>query len=177
MQRTLLLSLCLLAAACAPLGKAKKEAGLSDNYAEVRDADCYTVDLFDKFEIQNPGPDVPANYAAFLGDWGRGAWNGKWCHDLLILRVDANGSVDMLDMHAPNESLNQPPTVFRRKGFIDLNGTLRFAYGKERRVYWIDRNYLVGTRTGNLGQFKIAMTRKDLVPSPVARPAKLASLD
>ncbi|MEM7178810.1 MAG: hypothetical protein AAGD47_04565 [Pseudomonadota bacterium] len=174
MRKIFLLAACLATAACAP-GVVKRQKAESKEYAELRDADCYTVDLFDEVDIEPPAPNVPENIRAFLGDWGYGAWNGTWCHDMLIYKVTPAGEVTLMDMHAPNFSLNQPPTVFRRTGYVDLNGTLRFAYGKERRVYRIDRQFLVGSRTGNLGEFRIAMTRKDIVPAPINRPLKLVS--
>lgn len=175
MHRMLLLATCLIAAACANTGRQANDNSISDDYAELRDSTCYTVDLFDTFDVQPATADVPPQYAAFLGEWGYGAWNGEWCHDLLVLSVTPGGEVDLLAMHAPSLPLNQPATVFRRKAFVDINGTLRYAHGKERHVYRIDGPYLVGQRTGNVGEFQIAMTRKGVVPSPIAKPIRLAS--
>lgn len=174
MHRTLLLATCLFVAACAVSNTDGNKKTISDDYAELRDNTCYTVDLFDTFTVQPAAADVPPQFAAFLGEWGYGAWDGEWCHDLLILSVTSGGQVDLLAMHAPNDRLNQPATAFRRKAFIDINGTLRYTHGAERHVYRLDGPYMVGQRTGNVGEFQIAMTKKGTVPSPVARPVRLA---
>ncbi|MEM7507581.1 MAG: hypothetical protein AAF415_12630 [Pseudomonadota bacterium] len=172
MGRIYVLAACLLALGCAP--KTEKVKDQPRDYSFFADSSCYTVDLFDRFEIQPASAEVPAEYRGFVGDWGNGAWNGNWCHDLKILSVSPTGEVDLLDMHAPKESIGAPATVFRRKAFINNEGELRFAYGAERHSYRLDGRHLVGKRTGIGGEWEIAMTRKDVVPVPRQRPERLA---
>ena len=175
MKRFLIATLCVVVAACDSGNQATAPApeGLP-TYASLRNSDCYTVDLFDPVEIKTPAANVPPQFAAFLGEWGGGAWNGKWCHDLVIYDVKANGEVELLSMHAPNFDINHPPTVFKRKAVIDVNNTLRMVAGDDRMVYNIDRQFLVGTRSGKSGSYEIALTRKGASPFPVARPTQLA---
>lgn len=119
--------------------------------AEKVHPDCYTVDLFDSFPIQEPAPDVPAEYSKFLGDWAYGAWEDQWCHDLRITKVHRDGRVEMIDMHAPYEPYGQPATAFKRTGRIGEDGKLRFASGVERRTYQVVGGRLVGERSGLYG--------------------------
>ena len=170
MSRIAFLAVCLIAAGCA---QKEKVAEKPKDYTTFLNSDCYTVDLFDKHEIIPASAQVPAAFHGYLGDWGNGAWNGSWCHDLRVLNVTPTGEVDLLDMHAPR-TVDSPATVFRRKGIIDNDGNLRFAYGKEVHIYRLDGRFLVGKRVGDQGSLDIAMTRKDVVPFPVARPTELA---
>ncbi|MEM0922797.1 MAG: hypothetical protein AAGF44_04370 [Pseudomonadota bacterium] len=170
MSRYLLLAACLTVLGCAP---PPKKVEKSKDYSAFLDSSCYTVDLFDRHEIVPASASVPQGFRGYLGDWGNGAWNGKWCHDLRVLSVSPSGEVDLLDMHAP-KTATSPATVFRRKAIIDRDGNLRFTYDKETHVYRLEGRFLVGKRIGDHGEFEIAMTRKDVVPLPVVRPERLA---
>lgn len=169
MKKAGLLLACVACVACAHKPEKTEVKPVAD-YSQYTDSSCYTVDLFDEWKIAPPAADVPDRYKGYLGDWGNGAWNGNWCHDLRVLKVTADGRVDVLDMHAPDANLKYPATVFRRKGIIDKDGNLRFSYGRETHVYRLDGRFLVGKREGKLGQYKIALTRKDVVPLPPTRP-------
>ncbi|MEM9737342.1 MAG: hypothetical protein AAF908_12180, partial [Pseudomonadota bacterium] len=173
MTRKLAALLCLAALGCTHAPE-KAKGPTEPDYTSFVNADCYTVDLFDRFELVPPGQSVPAEWRGYVGEWGNGAWNGKWCHDLTILSVSADGEVDLLDMHAPQYDRNISASVYRRKGFIDRNGHLRFTYLGETHVYRLDGRYLVGERQGDIGQYRIAMTRKDVVPLPSTKPERLA---
>lgn len=175
MKRAVGILACLACLGCAQ--KPEKVAKPVKDYTQFIDSSCYTVDLFDRFEVQPASAKVPEQYRGYLGDWGNGAWNGNWCHDLMVLSVSPTGVVDLLSMHAPKEALGHPATVFRRKGVIDQNGELRFAYGKETHIYRLDGKLLVGKRAGAFGEWEIAMTRKDFVPLPPIRPERLALKD
>ena len=122
--------------------------------------DCYTVDLFDNFPIEEPAPDVPAEYSKFLGDWAYGAWDNKWCHDLRITKVHRDGRVEMIDMHAPYAPFAQPATAFKRVGRIGEDGKLRFAHGVERRTYEVVGDKLVGTRSGLYGDLHAVLAQR-----------------
>ncbi|MEL6475863.1 MAG: hypothetical protein AAFR17_00940 [Pseudomonadota bacterium] len=170
MSRYLLLAACLAVLGCA---KPPKKVEKPTDYTTFLDSSCYTVDLFDRHDIIPASAEVPVAFRGYLGDWGNGAWDGQWCHDLRVLSVSPSGEVDLLDMHAPRYT-NSPATVFRRKAIIDGDGNLRFAYDKETHIYRLDGRFLVGKRIGDQGELEIAMTRKDVVPLPVARPERLA---
>jgi hypothetical protein len=129
--------------------------------------DCYSVDLFTKVNIETPAENVPAAYRQFLGSWGGGAWDGAWCHDLLISKVDAGGRVELVDMHAPYVPWNYPATAYRRVGRIDKDGVLRFAYGTERRSYRIENGRLYGERSGTLGNLRVILSRRGEPPIPI----------
>ncbi|WP_285670052.1 hypothetical protein [Paralimibaculum aggregatum] len=137
----------------------------------LREPGCYTVDLFREVKI-NRTKGLPKKYAAFLGEWGNGVWNGKWCHDLLIHTVTADGTVELLDMHAPSEHYRQPASIFKRKGQIRDDGVLYFAHGLTTRQYKIGKDgFLYGYAEGQpWGDARIVMSRKGVVPLPRARP-------
>ncbi|MEM6944285.1 MAG: hypothetical protein AAF565_11105, partial [Pseudomonadota bacterium] len=148
---TFLAGSCLLLAGCLGSGKKVVEAEPEQPFDRTV-SDCYTVVLFDEFEIKAPADEVPPEFAAFVGEWTNGAWEGKWCHDITIFEVTADGRVDLMDMHAPYEPWGQPASAFRRTGRIDKDGVLRFAHGTTRRSYRIVNGRLEGTRSGGSGE-------------------------
>lgn len=119
--------------------------------------DCYTVDLFTIARVEKPGPDVPAEWAEFSGKWGSAAWEGKWCHDVHILKIAASGEVELMDLHAPYEPWGKPATAFRRKGYMSKDGRLRVSYGAVQVVYWMEKGRLYGLRKEGTGELRIAM--------------------
>lgn len=156
-------------------GAASAEARQSGpDLAGLREPGCYTVDLFSDQPIQRPGPEVPPEFAQFIGSWEGGSWNGEWCHDLLIYQVDADGTAHLLDMHAPNDEFGLAPTVFRRKGTIREDGALYFAYGIETRRYELRRGVLFARRDGGYGTMEAALVNANLVPVPLPRPVRAA---
>lgn len=163
--------LCVLLSGCF---LTKQEAKVEPRQTPAVTSDCYTVDLFTPAKVDKPDPTVPEAYRQFLGEWGGGAWNDVWCHDLLITHVDADGRVDLFEMHAPYEPWNQPATAFRRTAQIDRDGNLRFAYGFERLSYRIENGKLVGTRSGMLGDLSVELVRRGVPPIPLPRPSMMA---
>jgi len=133
--------------------------------------------LFTKVKVEKPADGIPEAHQQFLGNWGAGAWDDIWCHDLLISKVDAGGRVELVDMHAPYVPWNYPATAYRRVGRIDEDGNLRFAYGTERRTYRIENGNLIGERSGTFGNLQIVMRRRGAPPVPIPAPdsARLAS--
>lgn len=119
--------------------------------------DCYTVDLFSVAEIEKPGKDVPDEWQGFFGKWGSAAWDGKWCHDLYVMNITPEGSVDVMDLHAPYEPWGKPATAFRRKGWISKDGHLFVAYGDVKAEYWLENGRLYGLRRQGSGALRIAM--------------------
>lgn len=175
MRRLAIVAACLLGlAACAE--KPEKVAEAPPKAPDLTRSDCYTVELFDELDSKQPGSDVPADYAAFYGEWRNGAWDGKWCHDLIIFEVAADGAVQLMDMHAPYEPWNQPASAFRRSGRITEDGELRFAHGQTQRSYRIVNGRLMAKRTSGLaGEYVAQLKRPWDVPLPVPRPATLGA--
>ncbi|MEM9784350.1 MAG: hypothetical protein AAF899_17975 [Pseudomonadota bacterium] len=128
----------VLLAGCAAKEEPVAEAAPPAPPPDLTRSDCYTVVLFDGFEIKDAPEGTLPEHAAFLGEWRFGAWDGKWCHDLLVTEILADGSVLMMDKHAPYEPWGQPATAFPRKGRIDKNGVLRFRHGTTQRAYQFD---------------------------------------
>lgn len=172
MRGILVLLPCMLVAGCLGLGKTEKAE--APPAVPLNDDGCYTVDLFTKVSVEKPASDVPGEYRDFLGPWGGGAWNDVWCHELLISKVEKDGRVEFVDMHAPYEPWAQPATAFRRVGRIDDKGNLRFAYGTERITYRIENGKLIGHRSGILGNLDVALKRKGVPPVPTPRPVRVA---
>lgn len=120
---------------------------------------CYTVDLFDPFTIKAPPPEIAEEADDFLGVWMNGAWDGKWCHDLYVTSVNADGSVEVLDAYGPYVPAGVEATVFRREGHLK-DGVLTLHSQGATVTYHRDGAYLVGTRKGAYGDFDIIMSRE-----------------
>lgn len=165
MRVTILAAACLFAAGCA---KEPVEVAEAPPPPELTRDDCYTVVLFDDPEIVQPGSDVPPEYSGFLGNWTNGAWGGKWCHDLRVSKVTADGTVTLYDMHAPYEPWGQPATAFERKGRIDQEGNLRFRYGTEAVTYKLVEGKLHARRSGRFGDLEAILIDPDEAPVAVA---------
>lgn len=172
MRIILVAAACLGLAGCLGTGTGKKvaEAELPEGPSLNR-SDCYTVVLYDKHDVKKPAKDVPPEHAAFLGKWSNGAWNGKWCHDLLVTEVRKDGTVEMVEMHAPYEPWNQPATAFKRTGRINDQGELRLAYGVEQVSYRIVDGRMIARRSGSLGNLEAELRKPGWAPQPVPRPA------
>jgi hypothetical protein len=154
---------------------AEKQAEVEVDISKRLSPGCYTVDLFDPYTIEYPGPDVPEDASAFLGVWKNGAWGGHWCHDLYIMRAFADGSVELLDAYGPFHRVGIDATVFKRKGRVK-DGVLSFNSQQGSRVeYRIVGDYLVGERKGSLGTFEITMSREERlaqIPLPPKKPLR-----
>ncbi len=162
----------ILLGACAEQAVKKAESDLS----KLLSPGCYTVDLFDPYEIEHPGPDVPVEMHGFLGVWKNGAWNGAWCHDLYVTKVYADGSVDVLDAYGPFAAARREATVFKRKGRIK-DGVMTLNHGRAAVNYRLVDAYLVGKRRDSFGTYEITMSREQglpATPAPLPRPVKLA---
>ncbi len=119
--------------------------------------DCYTVDLFTVAKVETPGKDVPSEWAGFSGKWGSAAWDGKWCHDLYVLKIAPTGEAEVMDLHAPYDPWNKPATAFRRKAFFTKDNRLRVSYGAVIVEYWLENGRLYGLRKEGSGELRIAM--------------------
>ena len=158
----------LAIAGCAAEEQAKVEVDLSRQLSPG----CYTVDLFDPYKIEEPGPDVPEDARAFLGVWKNGAWGGHWCHDLYITKAYPDGRVVLLDAYGPYRDAGIEATVFKRTGQVK-DGVLTFRSQHRAPVeYRIVGDYLVGERKGTLGTFEITMSREDGL-TPIAAVAQV----
>ena len=131
--------------------------------SHLQETGCYTVDLFDEPEIAPAPAQIAPDRAAWLGHWGGGVWNGTWCHEMVVTRIDPTGLATLLDMHAPSEQYGQPATVFRRKARFFEDGSLRFVHGTVVRRYVMRDGRLVGTRQGDgFGRMEVVLTRPEV---------------
>jgi len=159
---------CLSLAACAgnPASDARSSAAKTPPAAEMARLEqpgCYTVDLFDPPRFTEPGPDVPETHARYVGVWGGGMWGGEWCHEMVITKVTADGQVELLDMHAPWYDEGAPATVFKRRGRIHEDGSLRFTYGSVQRIYQFVGDKLMAQRNGGkYGSLQAVLSRATL---------------
>lgn len=120
--------------------------------------DCYTVELFTVAEVQEPKAEVPPEWNRFLGVWGKAAWEGKWCHDLHVLNIEEDGTVEIMELHAPYEPWGKPATAFRRKGRMTKENHLRVLYSGVEVEYWIENGRLYGERSEGGGRMRIALS-------------------
>lgn len=175
MRILLLVTACVLVSGC--MGNKKQvQVAAPQPIETIVNSDCYTVDLFTDAKIQTPDDDVPEPYRRFLGEWGGGAWDDIWCHDLRVTDVHADGRVELVDMHAPHEEWNYPATAFSRTARIDGDGNLRFAYGTERHSYRIENGKLVGHRSGAYGNLRIELKLLGQPPIPTPKPVRMVQL-
>ena len=154
---TALAGCALVALALAGCSSGPKKAASTTPYDQTVVEDCYTVDLFTVSKIVPPGGDVPKEWAAYSGKWGSAGWNGKWCHDLYVLKISSSGQVDVMDLHAPMDAWGKRATAYRRKGWISKDGRLRLAYGGVQVEYWLQNGRLYGLRKEGTGELRIAM--------------------
>ncbi|MEM7499336.1 MAG: hypothetical protein AAF371_15265 [Pseudomonadota bacterium] len=169
------MGLTALLAGCLGIGKDTDEVKAPARPLDRTVSECYTVVLFDEFEVKPAADGVPIGHAAFLGEWTNGAWDGKWCHDLIVSEVTPDGRVELMDMHAPYEPWNQPASAFRRVGRIDNDGVLRFAHGTTQRSYRIVDGRLEARRSGSGGEYVAQLKRPWDVPVPRPRPVGVAA--
>ena len=169
MRVMMIAAACVLVAGCA---KEVKTVEAPEPEPELTRADCYTVVLFDDPQVQTPGEKVPEAYAGYLGSWTRGAWDGKWCHELLVTQVTADGQVELYEMHAPYEAWGQPASAFKRTARIDDSGDLRFRYGTESLRYELVGGKLYAERDGRFGKLEAILVGPD-----VAVPAGTATVE
>lgn len=146
-------------AGCAP----KRVATVGPTpYDLTVDAGCYTVDLFTPSAVTTPTSDVPTEWHGYLGKWGGGAWEGKWCHDLYVLSISAEGQVDVISAHAPFPEWGLEATAFRRQGFIDEDGRMTVRYKDIVVEYRLEKGNLLGDRVQNKAKMRIKLSQQDL---------------
>lgn len=104
---------------------------------------CQSVVLFSQRPIQKPAKDVPQKWSRYLGQWGNGAWDGVVCHDLRVTDVRADGTAEVVSMHAPYEPWGQYATAYTRAARFVSEDKLLVNSGGSERLYWIDQNGLM----------------------------------
>ena len=145
-------------AGCAP----KRVATGPTPYDRTVDAGCYTVDLFTPSNVTTPADDVPAEWRGYLGKWGGGAWEGKWCHDLYVLGISPDGQVDVISAHAPFPEWGLEATAFRRQGRIDKEGMLTLRYKDVVVEYRLQNGQLLGDRKQGGAKMRIKLSQQNL---------------
>ena len=176
MRNSLLVTACVIVSGCLATQAEVEVASPAPPAEKAVNSDCYTVDLFTRSKVQKAAAEVPEANRQFLGKWGGGAWNGFWCHDLVVTEVHADGRVELVEMLAPYAPWNYPATAFNRVGRIDGDGNLRFVYGTERLSYRIESGKLIGTRSGLYGNLRIELVRRGVPPIPTPNPIRLVQL-
>lgn len=106
--------------------------------------ECPTLWVFSDTEIKPPNGEVPEEWRAFSGVWGKAGWDGHWCHDLYVMEIGEDGTVIVMDVHGPGGK--HDGTVFPRTGRIDDDNRLSFIADGVRREYWVEDGKLRGVR-------------------------------
>lgn len=145
-------------AGCAP----KRVATGPKLYDRTVDAGCYTVDLFTPSNVTTPTSDVPAEWHGYLGKWGGGAWEGKWCHDLYVLSINPDGKVDVISAHAPFPEWGREATAFRRQGLIGKDGRMTLRFKDVVIEYRLQNGSLLGDRVQNKAKMRIKLSQQNL---------------
>ena len=122
---------------------AKKPAVVAPTATAI---ECRTVTLFD-MNMEPPSSSVPVEWRRFAGHWGKGAWDGKLCHEIVVEAIYPDGTARVVDMQGYYDPWGEVPTAFRRKGRFDEDGALVIKIGsKEELVYRIDGGLVRGVR-------------------------------
>lgn len=154
------LSAISLAALSACSSAPKKAAGPTP-FDKTVVADCYTVDLFTVATVAEPANGVPDAWKGYSGRWGGAAWEGKWCHDLHVLTIGEDGSVEVMELHAPYDPWGKQATAFRRVGRINKDGRLTLRYSGVKVEYWLENGRLHGVREEDgAGRLRIALSQQ-----------------
>lgn len=157
----------LAVAACADKGVEVSKAPAPDP-SLLRD-DCYTVVLFDGFEVKPAPAGTPPEHAALLGEWRFGAWDGEWCHDMIVTEITKDGRVYLMDLHAPYEPWGKIASAFKRTARITDEGTLTFRHGKTQRQYRLVGRQLHGMmEDATEGMREVRLRRPGEEPVPAA---------
>lgn len=104
--------------------------------------DCRTVSLFDK-QIEPPSSAIPAEWRVFAGHWGRGAWDGKLCHEIIVEAVYPDGTARIVDMQGYYTPWDRVPTAFRRKGVFTQDGALVVKIGRSGTLTYRYQNGVI----------------------------------
>ncbi len=155
---TALAALSMALAGCTP----KRAATGPTPYDRTVDAGCYTVDLFTPATVSTPSEDVPSEWRGYLGKWGGGAWEGKWCHDLYVLSITPDGKVDVISAHAPFPEWGREATAFRRQGIIGKNGRLTLRFKDVVLEYRLENGSLLGDRRQGNAKMRIKLSQQNL---------------
>lgn len=99
---------------------------------------CHSVVLFSERPIKQPAKDVPAEWSRYLGQWGNGSWDGVVCHDLRVVDVRADGTAEVVSMHAPYQPWGQFATAYTRSARFVAENKLLVTSGGSERLYWLD---------------------------------------
>lgn len=175
MQRLLIAVLAMAVVGCAPPAK-KQQVERAPDLSDQLSVGCYTVDLFDPYKINYPRGGVPVEYVKFLGAWKDGAWDGKWCHDLYITDVTADGSVTLLSAYGPNLARKWEAQIYKRTGQI-TDGVLYVdgVLGAKKSYRLVGNRFLVGERNDFVAKETITLARRDglaFVPIPPRNPRR-----
>ena len=161
MRAILIMTLAALGVALAGCAPKRGVTGPTP-YDRTVDAECYTVDLFTPSNVTQPAADVPSEWHGYLGKWGGGAWEGKWCHDLYVLSISADGKVDIISAHAPFPEWGREATAFRRQGLISKNGRLTVRFKDVVVEYRLENGRLLGDRRQGNAKMRIKLTSQNL---------------
>ena len=136
-----------------------------DQRQQVAHASGCTTPLPQNLEITQPGADVPADLAGFVGKWGNGKWDGKLCHTLVVLGVNQGGNASAIYSWGTYAGWDVTQGNSRRVGTIE-NGKLtleRFGNGAEA-AYWFEGDALRGSYTNARGDISLVkLTKLDVV--------------
>ncbi|MEM7061313.1 MAG: hypothetical protein AAF557_27360 [Pseudomonadota bacterium] len=175
MRRLLLAVMAAAIAGCTP-AKKKPVVVAAPDLSDQLSVGCYTVDLFDPYRIEYPQAGVTQEHAKFLGVWKDGAWDGKWCHDLYITEVRADGTVTLLDAYGPNTARKWEAQVYKRTGRI-VDGVLTFkgVLGAQLEYRLVGDGFMVGKRTDIYAKEQITLAKSEgvaFVPVPPRNPRR-----
>ena len=173
-MRVLMVAVMLSVSGCMLTAEKPKPAAPAVDHSKKLVNGCYTVDLFDPYRIKYPKANVPRQMSRFLGVWKNAGWGGKWCHDLYVVNVSADGTVTLLDAHGPDKKRGLEATVFKRLAKIK-NGELTFksvGAGVVRYRLSDDGSYMLGMRKDYHGDHEITMNKVDGSMIPPLPPRK-----
>ncbi|GIX15161.1 MAG: hypothetical protein KatS3mg118_3120 [Paracoccaceae bacterium] len=149
--------LCL--AAVALVAACSRREPVAEAPAAKTEPECRTVVVFSDHTVRKPKESLPEAWRRFSGVWGNAGWDGYWCHDLYVLAIEEDGTVQLIDTHGPGG--RHDGSAFRRVGKITDDNRLTFVADGIRREYWIENDIMHGVRyLSGTEKSVIAMHRK-----------------
>ncbi|MEL6316667.1 MAG: hypothetical protein AAFR16_03395 [Pseudomonadota bacterium] len=122
---------------------------------------CDTVQLMDS-RMRRPSKSAPAEWRAYHGHWGDGAWDGKLCHGLVVEEVRADGTATVVETQGWYRRWNRWPRAVRRPAkFLD-DGRLEVDLGDSGVLrYRLEQGVLYGIYSWDQSRLFVTLHPRD----------------
>lgn len=122
-------------------------------------------------KVAKPAPDVPKDYARFLGLWSNGKWGGVLCNSLLVSSIDAAGNAHVIYAWGASDDwhMDEPGTVETEAKVLDNKLRLKPFKNGAKVTYWFSGGILKGRYRSRNGTSSFVELQKIEEPEGLAR--------